>query len=92
MPWDSDVDVQVSLSSIYFLAQYYNMTVYTFNGRNYLLEINPQYTNASADSLNMIDGRYIDTITRLFIDVTTVRTKHGSPGILYCKDRHQYQV
>lgn len=93
MPWDSDIDVQVSASTIHFLASYYNMTVHTFHGRDYMLEINPQYLNGSmADELNTIDGRYIDTETGLFIDITTVRPKEGASGLLICKDTHEYDV
>lgn len=93
MPWDSDVDVQVSAPTIHFLASYYNMTMHRFKGRKYLLEVNPAYVNgSSADSLNMIDARYIDTETGLFIDMTTVRPKEGVPGKMTCKDRHQYEV
>lgn len=93
MPWDSDVDVQISASTIHFLASYYNMTMHRFNGRKYMLEVNPSYINgSSADSLNMIDARYIDTETGLFIDMTTVRPKEGVPGKITCKDKHQYEV
>lgn len=93
MPWDSDVDVQISASTIHFLASYYNMTMHRFHGRNYMMEINPNYVNgSSADLLNMIDGRFIDTETGLFIDMTTLRPKDGFPGKLTCKDKHQYEV
>jgi DNA-binding cell septation regulator SpoVG len=93
LPWDSDIDVQVSASTIHFLASYYNMTVHTFEGRDYMLEINPQYIDVSMDDdLNMIDGRYIDTETGLFIDITTVRPKEGASMTLTCKDSHQYEV
>lgn len=93
MPWDSDVDVQVSASTIHFLASYYNMTIHRYKGRSYMLEINPQYVNGSAaDWLNMIDGRYIDMDKGLFIDITTVRPKEGSVGQLTCKDKHEYEV
>ena len=93
MPWDSDVDVQVSASTIHFLASYYNMTIHRYKGRSYMLEINPRYVNGSAaDYLNMIDGRYIDMDKGLFIDITTVRPKQGSIGKLTCKDRHEYEV
>lgn len=58
-----------------------------------MLEINPAYVNgSSSDKLNMIDARYIDTETGLFIDMTTVRPKEGVPGKMTCKDKHQYEV
>ncbi len=102
LPWDSDIDVQVSEPTIAFLAKYYNMTEYRFRlpgnrkGRTYLMEINPRYTNGTtADKLNVIDARWIDTDTGLFIDISTVRANHtarvlGIKGALMCKDKHHY--
>jgi len=102
LPWDSDLDVQVSERTIHFLAKYYNMTEYHFrlpgvqNGRTYLFEINPHYNiRGIEDRLNMIDARWIDTDTGLFIDVSTVRANYtaraeGIEGALMCKDKHHY--
>ncbi|KAF2404493.1 hypothetical protein EJ06DRAFT_206671 [Trichodelitschia bisporula] len=102
MPWDSDVDVQMSESSMEYLASYYNMTVHHYrlpgveHGRDFLLEINPHYKNPSTDDrLNVIDARWIDTETGLFIDITTLRRNRtaeveGLEGHMYCKDKHKY--
>jgi hypothetical protein len=121
MPWDTDIDVQVSEDSIRYLADYYNMTVHHFRmpkltweekdenkvqlplttegeleGRNYMLEINPHYTNGNtSDILNVIDARWIDIETGLFIDITTLRQDREAQkvkqlGQMYCKDRHRY--
>lgn len=93
LPWDSDIDVQVSASTIHFLASYYNMTIHTFHGRDYMLEINPKYVDGSVeDELNMIDGRYIDLETGLFIDITSLRPKEGAWRLLTGKDSHEYDV
>lgn len=104
LPWDSDLDVQVSEVTLAYLAKYYNMTNYHFSvpeirtGRSYLLEINPHYTTGGTeDQFNVIDGRWIDTDTGLFIDISTVRKNHsamaqGIDGALMCKDRHHYLV
>lgn len=103
-PWDSDLDVQVSEPTIHFLANYYNMTEYHFelpeieDSRTYLLEINPRYIVSSIDDwLNVIDARWIDTTSGLFIDITAVRKDitgdlTGNPGVLMCKDGHVYVV
>ena len=99
MPWDDDVDVMVTEKSIQHLASYYNMTVHHFRlpkvnaDRNYLLEVNPHYTNSSVDSVNTIDARWIDTDTGLFIDITTLRTNYtaqalGVDGAMMVKDQH----
>ena len=100
MPWDSDIDVQVELRTMHFLARYYNMTMHHYatplmptGGRNYMLEVNPGYTNGSTeDHLNTIDARFIDTETGVFIDITTVRPKEGEKEILQVKDKHTYKV
>ena len=104
LPWDSDIDVQVDEPTITFLAKYYNMTEYHFNlpdiakGRTYLLEVNPHYTiRGLEDKLNVIDARWIDTQTGLFIDISTVRKNWtainaGIEGALMCKDNHHYLV
>jgi hypothetical protein len=60
-------------------------------GRDYLLEINPNYTNRSrTDMLNVIDARWVDVSSGLFIDVTAIYPNMTAPepGVLSCKDRH----
>ncbi|KAF2679866.1 hypothetical protein K458DRAFT_393430 [Lentithecium fluviatile CBS 122367] len=95
MPWDSDIDVQVSEPALKYLASYYNMTVHTFKDaeafgeeegelikeeRKYLLEINPHYDNPSTDDyMNVIDARWIDTTTGLYIDITALRVNRTAP-------------
>ena len=102
LPWDSDIDVQMSESSIRYLADYYNMTVHHYKfkdapgGRDYLLEVNPNYKNDSTlDHLNMIDARWIDMDSGLFIDITTLRPNRtaealGKHGLMMCKDKHWF--
>ncbi|KAK5007289.1 hypothetical protein LTR28_005469, partial [Elasticomyces elasticus] len=102
MPWDSDVDVQMSEKSMHHLADFYNMTIHHYKlpgaskGRDYMLEVNPHYTNASTeDSLNVIDARWVDTESGLFIDITTLRRNEtaeaeGKKGAMMCKDAHHY--
>ncbi|KAF2755074.1 hypothetical protein EJ05DRAFT_121266 [Pseudovirgaria hyperparasitica] len=104
MPWDSDVDVQVSERSIKLLANYYNMTVHKYKGedwpraKKYLMEVNEHYSNGSTlDRMNAIDARWIDTETGLFIDITTLRRdrdaeKKGETGKLYSKDRQRFDA
>jgi len=102
LPWDSDSDVQVSEPSMHYLAAYYNMTVFHYKtpripeGRDYMLEINPYYVNREqTDKLNVIDARWVDTDTGLFIDITTARynlTHPAGEGMLSCKDGHEYRV
>jgi phosphorylcholine metabolism protein LicD len=111
LPWDDDLDVQVSEPSMAFLAAYYNMTVHHYSvkippeatgdawdeaGRDYLLEINPNWTNNSTeDKHNVIDARWIDMTTGLFIDITALRYNQTSEDLgegttMFCKDKHTY--
>lgn len=110
LPWDSDIDVQVGETTMAFLAKYYNMTEYHYQipgllddqgnkkTRTYLMEVNPHFVyRDTADKLNVIDARWIDTETGLFIDISTVRPDYdsraqGVQGALMVKDRHKYLV
>jgi len=87
---------------MHYLASYYNMTVFHYKtpripeGRDYMLEINPHYANLEqTDKLNVIDARWVDTTSGLFIDITTARynlTHPAGEGMLSCKDGHEYRV
>lgn len=102
LPWDSDADVQVTEAGIHYIASYYNMSVFHYRtpripeGRDYMLEVNPNYVNREqTDKLNVIDARWIDTTSGLFIDITAVRYNLTHPegdGILSCKDGHEFKV
>jgi LicD family len=101
LPWDTDLDVQVTESTMHYLANYYNMTVHRYvdsessDIKEYLLEINPNYVNRSRlDQYNLIDARWVDTSTGLFIDITAVAKNYTHPieGTLSCKDGHDYIV
>ncbi|KAI5299784.1 hypothetical protein KEM55_001770 [Ascosphaera atra] len=102
MPWDSDLDVQVGESALYFLAEHYNMTTHEFrlddgSTRKFLLEINPNFVHRTKkDIQNVIDARWIDMSSGLFIDITSVRKDYearakGQKGALMCKDYHRYK-
>lgn len=102
MPWDSDIDVQITEKSMQHLADFYNMTVHSFSlpytqeSRDYLLEVNPNWANPStADSKNKIDARWLDMTSGLYVDITTLRRDtqaeaRGVKGALMCKDKHRY--
>ncbi|KAH0562844.1 hypothetical protein GP486_002531 [Trichoglossum hirsutum] len=99
LPWDSDTDFQVTESTMRYLANYYNMSVHRYedadspDGKDFLLEINPNYVNRDrSDRHNVIDARWVDTTTGLFADITVVARNHSHPtkGMLSCKDGHDY--
>ena len=58
-----------------------------------MLEVNPKYTDPSYDdTLNVIDARWIDIETGLFIDITAVRPHLTKKGIMCSKDQHEEKV
>lgn len=93
---------QVSEAGIHYLAAYYNMSTFFYKtprtpeGRYYLLEVNPNYVKREqTDKLNVIDARWIDMESGMFIDITTVRynlTHPAGEGVLSCKDGHEFRV
>lgn len=103
MPWDADVDVQITEKSMQHLADYYNMTVHRYSSpgsnvrRDYLLEINSKWAIPSiSDEDSKIDGRWLDMETGLFIDIATLRYGEqdgsgGGGGVVMCKDGHRYR-
>ncbi|KAK0391727.1 hypothetical protein NLU13_1226 [Sarocladium strictum] len=101
MPWDPDADFQVTEADMFFLASYYNMTTYRRwsdmfpEGREYLLEINPHFAHRDPDDqLNVIDARWIDMTTGLFVDITAARYALDHPkgkGVLFDKNGHEFR-
>lgn len=102
MPWDPDADFQIGEPDMFYLAAYYNMTLYNHqsetapNGRDYLLDVNPHFAHRDQDdALNVIDARWIDTATGLFVDVTAARyaLKHREgEGVMFDKNGHEFRV
>jgi len=83
----------MTISTVEFLAKYYNMTIHTYKKRDYMLEVNPGYSNSSySDVMNVIDARWIDYETGLFIDITAVRPHETKKNILCSKDQHEEKV
>ena len=103
MPWDYDLDVQVSNHTLTWLAQNLNNTEhnYTTEGlvrgtlKRYLLDINPHHDEIDrGDGRNIIDARWIDMQNGMFIDITGVREREEDerPGVWSCKNKHRYQA
>lgn len=103
MPWDYDLDVQLTNTGMQWLADNLNNTQHTWNGtdmngkpvqRTYLLDVNPHHSDMSkGDGQNIIDARWIDTETGMFADLTVVRERDSSrPGLWSCKNYHRYQT
>ncbi|KAI9315036.1 LicD family-domain-containing protein, partial [Zopfochytrium polystomum] len=103
LPWDDDVDVQMTLSDLLLLASRRNGTVW--EGR-YLFEVNPSVLVRYHERENTLDARFIDTVTGRMVDVTALagdgggrgdeREKEGGggreavPAVAACKSPHRY--
>jgi hypothetical protein len=104
MPWDWDLDTQVSSSTLTWLGDNLNMTFHNYTGtgadgievhREFLLDVNPNSADRlRGDGQNVIDARWIDTRNGLFIDITGLAETNPSmqPGIWSCKNFHRYRT
>lgn len=93
MPWDDDLDVQISMESLTSLAQNYNQTVVVDlsddmpTGQMYFLDVNPNFLRRErGDGANVIDARFIDMSSGLYVDITglavsdDIAAVQNSPG------------
>lgn len=102
LPWDWDIDMQVSGATLGYLGTHYNRTTYHYASsadkstkRHYLLDINPfSRERIRGDGQNIIDARWIDTHNGLYIDITGLSevAPDVSPGIVSCKNYHRYRA
>ncbi|KAL8817084.1 MAG: hypothetical protein Q9223_004011 [Gallowayella weberi] len=102
LPWDWDIDTQVSEPTLKYLSQHYNHTIYNYIShhnpdvkRTYLLDINPASVERErGNGENIIDARWIDTRNGLFIDITGLSETHPDdlPGVWACKNNHRYNT
>ncbi|QSZ32687.1 hypothetical protein DSL72_002266 [Monilinia vaccinii-corymbosi] len=104
LPWDWDLDTQVSSTTLAWLAENLNMTTHRYTGqaedgspfvREYLLDVNPwSWERVRGDGMNVIDARWIDKTNGLFIDITGLAEVNPSahPGIWSCKNYHRYHT
>lgn len=74
LPWDNDVDVQVSISDLDKIGRSHNNTLIVEDpnlGSNlFWLHTDPYYLRENINQF--IDARYIDIITGLYIDISAV--------------------
>ncbi|KAK6955413.1 hypothetical protein Daesc_003050 [Daldinia eschscholtzii] len=63
--------------------------------KTYLLDVNPYHTDLTrGNGANVIDARWIDVDTGLFVDITGLaeRDAAGAPGVWSCKNAHKYRT
>ncbi|KAL5342361.1 LicD family-domain-containing protein [Aspergillus crustosus] len=99
MPWDWDIDTQVSEATLSRLATEFNGTVARYNTtpsgqHSYLLDVNPWARQRDRGmGLNIIDARWIDMQTGLYIDITGLsRLNKEKPNTWGCKNNHNYLI
>lgn len=98
LPWDTDIDMQVSAATLKILATKHNMTRHSFQTssaeqRVFLLDVNFHHSILStSDIANKIDARWIDTMSGKYVDITAVHNSSSSGEHLFCKDGHEYLV
>lgn len=97
MPWDYDLDVQVSNATLQWMGDRLNRTEHEHNTtesgtKTYMLDVNPHHVDVDrGDGMNIIDARWIDTTNGMFIDITGVREREPDrPGYWSCKNVHRY--
>jgi LicD family len=101
LPWDWDVDTQVSSTTLQHMAEHHNQTMHEYISevdtfrRMYLLDVNPWSRDRDpGDGANIIDARWIDTKNGLYIDITALSEVYPDqkPGIWSCKNFHDYRI
>ena len=104
MPWDWDLDVQVSHPTLAWLAKNMNDTYHNYTSesetgreitRQYYLDINSHHAERTrGDGLNVIDGRFVDVRNGMFIDITGLSETNPDrfPGIWKDKNEHKYRT
>ncbi|KAJ7282216.1 LicD family-domain-containing protein [Mycena rebaudengoi] len=103
MPWDDDLDVQVSAAALEYLGKNHNRTLHEYRfvdehtGREmekmFLLDINPYHSERERlQGQNIIDARWIDVSNGMFVDITGLaeRDPVRHPGVWSCKNFHRY--
>jgi hypothetical protein len=105
MPWDYDLDVQVSTTTLQYLGKNFNRTRHEYTyvdqatgqelKKEYLLDINPHHSDIGrGDGQNVIDARWIDVSNGMFIDITGLAEREATrnPGVWSCKNFHRYKT
>lgn len=107
LPWDWDIDTQVSGPSLTYLGKHFNCSIYDYSSkdsdpdlepvveRQYLLDVNPAIVERDrGNGDNVIDARWIDIRNGLYIDVTGLSETEPreQPGFWSCKNYHHYKT
>lgn len=97
-PWDVDCDMHLHYSGLTSLAQCCNGSIHIVDENKYLFDVNAyiRERNGTRDRRNVIDARWIDLETGLYVDITAVSiaeisaNDETSVNVVEAKDGHQY--
>ena len=107
LPWDWDIDTQISEPTLLYLGHHFNGSIYDYSSkdsdpdsepvveRQYLLDVNPAMIERDrGNGNNVIDARWIDIRNGLYIDVTALSETEPAdhPGVWTCKNYHHYRT
>lgn len=104
MPWDYDLDVQMSTSTLTWVGHNLNRTEHEYKWTDasgaeqtskYILDINPHHIEKGrGDGLNIIDARWIDLANGAYVDITGLAERElpKKPGIWSCRNYHRYHT
>lgn len=104
MPWDYDLDVQMSTATLRYLGEKWNRTEHDWSytgpdgithNKTYFLDVNPHHVDIDrGDGQNIIDARWIDTDNGAYVDITGLAERDAAnhPGIWSCKNYHKYKT
>ncbi|CUM65346.1 uncharacterized protein PRCAT00002981001 [Priceomyces carsonii] len=90
LPWDQDVDVQITTKSLLLLARNYNQTVvcdfqkgFSYGVGSYLIDVGSSFFSRSKDNgANLVDARFIDIESGFYVDITALSFTKASETIL----------
>lgn len=99
LPWDLDVDVVMPVKALYQLARDFNQTAVLDQAPLglYLIDVGASiFSRERGNRQNLIDARYIDTVTGMYIDITALaESKTGVPlrlrnvrPVYACRNKH----
>ncbi|KAK6460944.1 regulator of cell wall mannosyl phosphorylation [Scheffersomyces coipomensis] len=102
LPWDEDLDVQMTLESLYVLARNFNQTLVVdltddpdnLNNAmgSYLVDVSSNFfSRDNGNGLNTIDARFIDTNTGFYVDITALGLTNASQ-CLSSKDKRMKEL
>ncbi len=88
LPWDLDLDVQVTAHDLINRFSKHNNEMHQ---NRYLFEMNPHHIYRLHQFDNVIDARFIDIQTGLYLDVTGL-SYNPKQDVFQCKSPHSYKV